>query len=191
MTSTTDSPPLHPAARVRAVLVASLLLALATGVHAAEPQADEAGLFGPVETVGPRSAAMAPPDDITVRRREVTIDFGMLARSRELTRRPDDAPARLKLNLFDDTVLTAVIDQVKPTSSGYSLSGRVEGAEHSTVILVVNGEVVAGSVRTLAGTYRIGTVDKRVHAIRQVDESMLPPIHDPAAPDRVRGTSTE
>ena len=45
------------------------------------------------------------------------------------------------------------------------------------MILVVNGEVVAGSVRTLGGTYRIGTVDKRLHAIRQIDESKLPPIH--------------
>ena len=43
--------------------------------------------------------------------------------------------------------------------------------------LVVNGTVVAGSVRTPLGTYRVKSVGKRLYAISEVDESMLPPAH--------------
>ena len=48
----------------------------------------------------------------------------MLALYEESASQPTGMPTSVTLNLFDDMVLTAVIDQVAPTSSGYSLSGR-------------------------------------------------------------------
>ena len=175
MTWIGDSPRLHWRAIAGAGLVLALLLAIAP-VHGAEDRQQNSGLFSPVEPQEFRSVAAPRPDDITMRRREVTIDFDMLALSRASAGRPATPPATLTLNLFDDTVLTAVIEQVAPTSSGYSLSGRIEASEPSSVILVVNGTVVAGSVRTLEGTYRIRSVGKRLYAISEVDESKLPPI---------------
>ena len=175
MTWIGDSRPLHWGAIAGAGLVLALLLAIAPA-HGAEERQQDSGLFSPVEPQEFRRAALAPPDDITMRRREVTIDFDMLELSKASVGRLDTPPARLTLNLFDDTVLTAVIEEVAPTSSGYSLSGRIEASEPSTVILVVNGTVVAGSVRTLEGTYRIRSVGKRLYAISEVDESRLPPI---------------
>ena len=118
---------------------------------------------------------MARPDDITMRRREVTIDFGMLEVSKATLSQRSDTPSKLTLNLFDDTVLTAIVDRTAPTPSGYSLSGHIEGVELGTVTLVVNGSVVAGSVRTPGGTYRIRSIGNRLYAISEIDESKLPP----------------
>ena len=87
-----------------------------------------------------------------------------------------DTHSKLTLNLFDDTVLAAIVERTAPTSSGYSLAGRIEGVELGTVTLVVNGTVVAGSVRAPVGTFRIRPVGKRLYAISEVDESKLPPV---------------
>ena len=163
-------------ARAGLAAMLAVVMAAAVGVAAAQPQ--RAGLFSsetPAEPAVLRSFAIAPLDDITIRRREATIDFEMLATARVWADEPTGAPAsRLTLNLFDDTVLTAVIERTAPTSSGYSLSGRIEGEEHGTMTLVLNGTVVAGSVRTPSGTYRIRSVGNRLY-ISEVDESRLPP----------------
>jgi hypothetical protein len=156
-------------------LVASLLVALPAAVQTADAQGDSRGLFSPAEPSAFRSVAIPAPHDIAIRQREVTIDFSQLARLQASASHPTGPPAKLTLNLFDDTVLTAVVDQMAPTSSGYSLSGRIEGMEHGTMTLVVNGTVVAGSVRTPHGIYRVTSVGKSLYAISEVDESKLPP----------------
>ncbi len=157
--------------------VTTLLIASPRIGHSAENEAQSGDLFSPVKSSEFRSAAMTRPNDITIRSREVTINFGMLESSRATASQPTDTPSRLTLNLFDDAVLTAIVERTAPTSAGYSLSGRIEGLELGTVTLVVNGTVVAGSVRTLAGTYRIRSIGKRLYAISEVDESKLPPPH--------------
>ena len=48
-----------------------------------------------------------------------------------------------------------------------------------TVTLVVNGEVVAGTVRTPAATYRIRPAGGGLHAVSQIDLSRLPPLGEP------------
>ena len=148
MTWIQDLQPMRLSAIAYAWFVVTSLIALSQSGHSAENQVQSGGLFSPVKSSEFRSAAMARPDDITIRRREVGIDFGMLESSRARAGQQTDAPSKLTLNLFDDTVLTAIIDRVAPTSTGYSLSGHIEGVELGTVTLVVNGAVVAGSVRT-------------------------------------------
>ena len=177
MTWIRDLQPKCSSAIACACFVTTLLVALPGIGQSAENQAQGGGLFSGVKSAEFRSAAMPRPDDITIRSREVTIDFGMLESSRATASQPSDTPSKLTLNLFDDTVLTAIVERTAPTSSGYSLSGRIEGAEFGTVTLVVNGTVVAGSVRTLAGTYRIRSIGKRLYTISEVDESKLPPPH--------------
>ena len=154
-----------------ACLVAVLLIGLPAFARAAEGQPRGEGLFSPVAPTPVRSAAITRPDAITIRRREVTIDLDRLQLARASTGGPSRAPYQVTLNLFEDTILTAVIVRADQTSSGYSLEGRIEGVEFGTLTLVVNGTVVAGSVRTPLGTYRIRSVGKRLYSISEVDES--------------------
>ena len=59
------------------------------------------------------------------------------------------------------------------------MSGRLAGVEMGTVTLVVNGEVVAGTVRTPEATYRIRPTGAGLHAVSEVDLSKLPPLGEP------------
>ena len=87
----------------------------------------------------------------------------------------DGGSMALRLNLFDDVVLTGMIDRRTPTySGGYALSGRLAGVAGGSVTLVVNGSVVAGTVRIPGTTYRIRPAGSGRHAILQVDPSQLP-----------------
>ena len=141
-----------------------------------------------------RTRASASTDATTLRRRVVTMDLERLRRARAaasvLPRPPvrtkavsprrgkPDAPpapdATLTLNLFRDVVFTGIVDSTAPTfSGGYSLSGRLVGEPLGTLTLVVNGKTVAGTVRTLGGTYRIRSAGDGLYAISQVEEPPL------------------
>ena len=175
-------PPASRGGAWRPVLAAMLLLgALAAGKAAAQT----AGLFRSVE---PAAVVAAPgsetsPDSLTVRRRLVVIDFGQLTP-------PVGAAAvgvgaagtsgMLRLNLFEDATFTGLVERTAPTfSGGYSLSGQLAGVEMGTVTLVVNGDVVAGTVRTPDATYRIRPAGGGLHAVSQIDPSRLPPLGEP------------
>ena len=106
-------------------------------------------------------------DRAILRRCEVSVDIGRLARVTE------GGSTALRLNLFDDVVLMGIIERRTPTySGGYALSGRLAGVAGGTLTLVVNGSVVAGTVRIPgAATYRIRPAGAGQHAIIQVDLS--------------------
>ena len=163
-----------------AALAGVLLAALAAGEATGQP----GGLFLVVEPAavfaGP--GLQTSPDALTLRRRLVSIDFG------QLTPAVDAATAGvaagpsgvLRLNLFDDASFTGLVERTAPTfSGGYSLSGQLAGVEMGTVTLVVNGDVVAGTVRTPEATFRIRSVGGGLHAVSQVDLSQLPPLGEP------------
>ena len=161
--------------------------ALLVGLAAAESAGQPAGLF---REVVPAAAAIAPglptaPDAITLRRRLVAIDYGQLTPSADtatvVPRGTAAAPSGvLTLNLFDDASFMGLVRSVAPTfSGGYSLSGPLAGVEMGTMTLVVNGEVVAGSVRTPEATYRIRPAGAGLHAVSEVDLSRLPPHGEP------------
>ena len=108
-------------------------------------------------------------DPATLRRREVTVDMSRLEGVEA------GGPTALRLNLFDDVVLMGIIEQWTPTySGGYALSGRLAGVPEGRVTLVINGSVVAGTVRLPGATYRIRPAGAGRHAIMQVDTSLLP-----------------
>ena len=105
----------------------------------------------------------------TLRRRDVSVDI------RKLARMPADGNTALKLNLFDDIVLTGIIDRRTPTySGGFALSGRLAGVAGGSVTLVVNGSVVAGTVRIPGVNFRIRPAGAGRHVIIHVDPSQLP-----------------
>ena len=118
------------------------------------------------EAASRRSGGLA--DRAILRRREVSVDIQRLARL------PAGGSTALRLNLFDDVVLTGIIERWTPTySGGFALSGRLVGVPGGSVTLVVNGSVVAGTVRLPGATYRIRPAGAGRHAIMQVDPSQF------------------
>ena len=170
-------------------LLAAAALLVVTG--AADVNSQTAGVFLAAESPRERSSALLwdeRPEDaapLTLRSRLVRIDFGQLDLARADAGRSDDELNPLALNLFDDAFFTAHVHHAAPTESGYVLSGPLVGEPFGTLTLVVNGTVVAGTVRTLEGTWRIRTAGAGTYRIRQVDLSTLPPEGEP------RVTATE
>ena len=173
------------AGRRRATLAAVLLAATLVG----EVAAQSTGLFTPVvpsPTVAAR-ISQTPPDPLTLRRRLITIDLGQLTPSTaalssaaELLSAPSAPLGVLRLNLFDDAVFTGIVERTAPTfSGGHVLSGQLLGIEWGTLTLVVNGDVVAGTIRTPEATYRIRPAGTGLHAVSQIDPSQLPPLGEP------------
>ena len=132
----------------------------------------------PAELSAPSQVA----DPTTIRSRLVRIDFGQL-RSVRASRTQDGATlGSLTLNLFDDTVYSATVERVSSTQSGYALTGRLEGVPLGTLTLVVNGSVVAGTVRSPAATYTIRSGGDGLYVVRQVDLTQLAPEAVPPPP---------
>ncbi len=100
--------------------------------------------------------------------RATRVDFGRLAEARDSVLR--GGGARLRLNLFADAELTAVLERAASTPRGYALSGRVEGEAESSVTLVANGDVALGTVWTPRASYQLRTV-----GAGQVVERAAPP----------------
>ncbi|MDE2965548.1 MAG: leucine-rich repeat domain-containing protein [Acidobacteriota bacterium] len=130
------------------------------------------GLFRPLAVNAARAALRGDGgalDRATLRHRLVGIDIARLDGV------PDGGNAALTLNLFEDVILTGIIRQRTPTySGGYALSGPVYGVPEGRVTLVVNGSVVAGTVRMPGATYRIRPTGGGGHAIVRIDPSQLP-----------------
>ena len=180
------------AGRRRAPLAAVLLAAALVS----EVAAQSTGLFTPVLPL-PAGAATrvspTPPDPLTLRRRLVTIDLGQLTPSTtalsSAAEFPSAAPAPvgvLRLNLFDDAVFMGIVERSAPTFSvGHVFSGQLLGIEWGTLTLVVNGDVVAGTIRTPEATYRIRPAGNRLHTVSQIDPSQLPPLGEPI-PRRIK-----
>ena len=138
-------------------------------VEAAAPRAPPLGLLhgGAPPRIGAheRTLGEAPPHSAD-RSRIAGVDSGRLAEARAEVAR--GRPQRLRLNLFADTEFEAVMERTAPTASGYTLTGRLAGDPLSTVVLAVNGDLVAGTVWGADGFYVIrGGV--RGASVRQLD----------------------
>ena len=177
-----------------------LLLALPAGV--ADAQID--GIAGVFLEVGPELLADTPsetssrlqdiaetPGVATIRSRLVRVVFEQLAAVRARATAEGvagGAGANVTLNLFDDVLLSAIVERATPTASGtgYALSGRIDAADElgelGAMTLVVYGETVAGTVTGSMGTFTIQPVGDGLHAISQVDTSTLPPPGEPRSP---------
>ena len=170
-------------AALTSVLFAVLLLPAAQG--------QAADLFTSVDEPPPSSIAS---DDLTLRSRLVTMDLaqvqaaqataaappGQPTQTRAPSGRPDKSssvPApgtTLTFNLFDDVVVTGMVERTAPTfSGGYSVAGHLVEEPLGTMTLVVNGETVAGTVRLPGEIYEIRSVGDGLYAISEVEEPPL------------------
>ena len=174
--------------RLRSIAAATVAVLMALAAPAVEAQ--NADLFTPVDATPPSG----PLDDITLRSRVVTIDLGQLDRAqtavadpsvpttqtRDTSPRTDKRSAgpvpgtTLTFNLFDDTVVTGIVEWTDPTfSGGYSVSGRLVGDPLGSMTLVVNGERVVGTIQSPEGTYRIRSIGAGLSTVSEVEEPPL------------------
>ena len=116
------------------------------------------------------TATSEAPAAGALRERRVQIDYEALDTARLRIGASSDRAAVLQLNLFDDVALSAAVSRTGPTSAGYWLSGRVKGEPLSSLMLVVNGDTVAGVVQSSAGRFTITAAGGRgLSAVREVD----------------------
>lgn len=115
----------------------------------------------------------------TLRHRRVRVDFAALDRVRAAL--ADGESPTIGVNLFGDVRFEAIDLRTAPTATGYSLAASLRNIPHGTLTLVVNGELVTGTVRTPLATFTIDSSGGTVH-IRRVDPSTLPKLADPLVP---------
>ena len=177
----------HWAAAPRWRPTVTLWLLIVVGLSGSAQAAD---LFTPVAEPPPASL---PAAELTLRSRVVAMDLGQVQQARAAVESPGqrvhtrDVSARrgqvqygpppgttLTFNLFDDVVVTGIVEQTAPTfSGGYSVAGHLVEEPLGTMTLVVNGEAVAGTVRTLGEVYHIRSVGDGLYAISEVEEPPL------------------
>ena len=98
-----------------------------------------------------RDVPLAPANALVeaehvVRQRSAAVDIEQFGEVRRRVRQ--GLPTGMALNLWEDAEFEALIDRTQRTSAGYSLSGPLAGVRHGATTLVVNGDVVAGTVWT-------------------------------------------
>ena len=173
--------------RFTAAVTVAVLMTLVPPPSEAQPP----DLFAPVDNPLPPSISA---DALTLRSRVVTMDLGQVQDAQSAVAAPPSqavhtrdagsspkssgsvpAPGTtLTFNLFDDVVVTGVVKRTAPTfSGGYSVAGHLVEEPLGTMTLVVNGETVAGTVRTLGATYQIRSVGDGLYAISEVEEPPL------------------
>lgn len=112
----------------------------------------------------------AMSDPTVVRGRWVKVDFDLL-RGGPLSEGADS----MALNLFDDITFQTFKDRFERRSStGYTWFGRIAGTLFSQVILIVEGDVLAGNILADGEMYQIRAVHEGIHAIRKIDQSRFP-----------------
>ncbi len=150
-----------PASLLFGVTVIPVIVAIPPVLAADGAGTGADGLF----TAGARGSRVAVRNDpLALRLREVAVDLGRLAGAPAEVW-PSGPPA-VTVNLFDDVTLTGIVERRTPTfSGGHALSGHLAGVGSGTMTLVVNGNVVAGTVRTPTATYRIRPAGVGRHAV--------------------------
>ena len=156
------------------VSVVTVVLGMVVGINGQLAPGD---LFAPV-------LGRSPGSEVSWPTRLARVDRGVLETARIQARSGTGA---LRLNLFDDVALEAGVALTAPASAGYSLSGRLRGVAGS-MTLVVNRDLIAGTVRTPTTTYTIRSADDDLVTISSLPSSTLPWREEvlllPPAPDR-------
>lgn len=160
------------------LLLIGFVLLGCTELGAQRPAVQSDGVF--VESGPPAATSSVIPAPGTLRERLVRIDLARLEAARaSVGEASAGGSPTLLLNLFDDARFAARAEHTGPTATGYVLSGPLVAAR-GTATLVVNGDVVAGTVRAPGGTYEIRSIGDGVHVIRQVDPAAFPLPRDDA-----------
>jgi len=103
-----------------------------------------------------------PPKAVKGRNHSVTVNTDLLDLD------------TLTLNLFDDVVVTAILDRLVDNQGSKTWIGHVEGEQGSEVFLTVRGKTLSGNVQIGDKTYEIEYKGNNKHDITQVDPDKNP-----------------
>ncbi len=150
-------------------------------IGAAPPAVATEELFVPPDRLA--TAVTASPERV-LRSRIVGMNLGAVDKARAASagvheRAPSrgldrfaqpSGEAKLRLNLFQDVEVTALVERAASTFlGGYSISGGIAGDPAGSMALVVNGDTVAGTVRTATGVYSIRSV-RGAYVVSEIEE---------------------
>lgn len=109
-------------------------------------------------------------DPATIRARWVNIKFELLGgKGRSGDMGTLSSPA-ISLNLFDDTIFVAELDQVEATpTGGYAWIGHLQSQSLSQVIFVVSEGQTSASIIMPGGNYQIRPAGGDLHVVRQIN----------------------
>ncbi len=122
----------------------------------------------------------AATDPTVLRARFVHINFGLLS----IPTKPSEEQAAtinaLRLNLFEDVTVNAVLDRIERRSQGsFTWFGHIQGTETSQVALVVEREVMVGNIRVPGAFYQVRYAGGGTHVIYQINAQAFPPDSEP------------
>lgn len=177
---------------VRPLLVSLSMLAaavpLAYGADASNPPAtaSAAPQSGAPPLFGTDRSALAADggfkrDRQVVRAQAVSIDTRLLGRMLGDATSVTGQQYPITLNLFDDVSFVADLKQASRKADGMTWTGTLRGVEHSEVVIVAVGDVIAGNISMPDGRYHIRSVGNGVHEVQQIDAVMFPE-DEPAVP---------
>jgi hypothetical protein len=157
------------------------------------PASDAGTMVQPVDHESLAPAVQALPQREVVRMRLARVNVreleaATLGHPRALGRQPD-----VRLELFPGEFVVAVFDRFDLAPAGTTVwVGHVENEPESHVTLVYGDDLLTASIAARRGTYEIRPTGEepgadpegrtRVHAIREVDVSALPPEAEPIVP---------
>ncbi len=159
-----------------ALIFSAVLLYACTPVESALStggESPEKPLF--IETSG--HSELEPPNDPTIQRYRITeINLASLEQGN-----PGD---RLPLNLFDDVILTAILDRKEDNKPhGYTWFAHIDGQQNSHATLVVGGGQIAANITLASAAYQVRYAgENNLHWIFQIDQSAFPPEDEPVQP---------
>jgi Metallo-peptidase family M12 len=119
----------------------------------------------------PPSSADAAADQRVVRSRSVIVDLRQMLIANDASA----TASSLLLNLFENAQFSATRDRVDRTANGFVWVGRIPDIDRSTVTLAVEGSIVYGAILTPDAVFLIQPLGDGIHAIRQIDQRLLPP----------------
>jgi len=159
-------------------LTAGLMLVITPGCTAFSTQEEtKRELFS--AAAKPVNAKVATGPTV-LRARFVSINFGLLTVPTKPSEGQAAASTALRLNLFEDTILNAVLDRIETRSkSSFTWLGHVKGTGASQVTLVVEKGVMAGNIRVPGLFYQVRYAGNKTHVIYQINAQAFPPDSEP------------
>jgi hypothetical protein len=154
----------------RLTLAIAVLLSTLPAASLASPQEaqEPPGLFAPAPQGGNLDRAA---QSAAVRSRLVKVNLALLEGS---------APRHVALNLFDDLVLDAFLEQVDELpGGGRAWRGRIEDLTLSQVVLVQRGDTLVGDVFLPSAVYQVRPAGGGLHTVSEIDQSAFPPEMEP------------
>ena len=159
------------------VLGAVFALGMAPALYAAPLDQDTAApaLFSPL-TPRPAAADATPSavqDKQVMRSRLVNIDLNLLTAAADASS-AGPISKTISLNLFDNVIFVAESDKIERTERGVTWTGHLRDVALSQVVLVINGDVVAGNISMPMARYHIRYAGGGAHEVQRIDQSRFP-----------------